>query len=65
MTQGQVVTLMESSGSEKEWNDNCDRVKAACGGYPEFWYSAVVLSGLSKRTAAKWGSDDSIKILNV
>ena len=28
-TQQGVVTLMESSKSEKEWNDNCDEVKEA------------------------------------
>lgn len=46
MTKEQVVELMSSSKSEKEWNDNCDKVKKACGGYPSFWYSAVILGGV-------------------
>lgn len=54
MTQDDVVALMESSRSEDEWNQNCDRVKAACGGYPDYWYAAVVLSGVAARTQAKW-----------
>jgi hypothetical protein len=57
MTQDQVVALMESSKTRDEWNANCDAVKAACGGYPDFWYAAVILSGLAGRVAARWGSE--------
>lgn len=45
-----VVEHMESSTSERDWNDRCDQVKAANDGYPSFWYSAVVLSGVMART---------------
>lgn len=54
MTQDEVKTLMESSKSEIEWNANCDKVKRTCGGYPEFWFSLIVLSGLSARVQATW-----------
>lgn len=54
MTEAEVVALMESSKSEDEWNDNCDRVKRACGGYPSFWYKAIIISGLYGRAAASW-----------
>ena len=37
---------MESSSSESEWNANCDKVKKANGGYPDFWHELIVLSGL-------------------
>lgn len=45
MTQQQVVELMSSSNNASEWNANADRVKATCGGYPAFWYGAVIATG--------------------
>lgn len=42
-----VVELMKSSKDKEEWNRNCDRVKSANGGYPSFWYSAIILSGVA------------------
>jgi hypothetical protein len=48
-----------------EWNTNCDQVKRANGGYPDFWYEAVVVSGLSDKTAAGWGGDAQMKIVVV
>jgi hypothetical protein len=62
MTREQVVALMESSKSETDWNDNCDKVKAACGGYPDFWWEAIKMSGLSARVTASWGGSDQIRI---
>jgi len=55
MTKEQVVDLMKSSTSENEWNNNCDKVKAAFGGYPSFWYSAVIMSGVLNKTRQKFG----------
>ncbi len=47
MTQQEVVDLMKSSKTEHEWNENCDKVKAAFRGkYPEFWYGAIIQSGV-------------------
>lgn len=40
---------MSSSDSEASWNTNCDQVKAAFGGYPDFWRDDILFSGLSKR----------------
>lgn len=54
MTQNEVVELMKSSKSEQEWNDNCDEVKKKCGGYPEFWYGAIVISGVINEVNAKY-----------
>ena len=59
----EVIDLMSSSNTESEWNSNADKVKEACGGYPNFWFRAIVLSGLLKKTAAKWGSDGEIKLI--
>ena len=49
-----VKTLMASSKTESEWNANCDKVKAANGGYPSWWLETIVLSGSAGRTAAKF-----------
>jgi hypothetical protein len=54
MTQDDVVTLMLSSESEEEWNDNADAVKEAFGGYPAFWYPAVILSGVAYYARQRW-----------
>ena len=54
-----VVNLMKSSKTKKEWEKNCDSVKAANGGkYPYFWYDAVEQSRLYQacvvKNAATW-----------
>jgi hypothetical protein len=50
-----VVDLMRSSSSEKEWNENCDKVKAENGNdYPEFWFRAIIMSGLHNDVVKKW-----------
>jgi len=55
MNQQQVVDLMKTSKSEKEWNTNCDKVKKACGGYPSFWYAVIIMGGVLAETQAKHG----------
>ena len=62
MNREQVVALMEGSKSEAEWNANCDKVKEACGDYPDFWFPAILQSGLAKRVAAKWGGTDGFRV---
>lgn len=54
MSEQQVVDLMVSSRNEAEWNSNCERVKASCGGYPSSWYGAVVTSGLMHAMVVQW-----------
>jgi hypothetical protein len=49
-----VVTLMSSSKSEKEWNANCNKVETANNGYPSYWYQAIVLSGVMSITSYEW-----------
>lgn len=49
-----VVALMESSQNETEWNDNCDAVKRAFGGYPNWWYEAIMMSGVGHRVQQSW-----------
>jgi hypothetical protein len=56
MTEENVVKLMESSASEKQWNKNASAVKKEFNGYPSFWFGAVVVSGVAANTALKWSS---------
>jgi hypothetical protein len=54
MTQQEVVDLMKSAKSEEDWNNKCDQVKEACGGYPSFWFPSIILSGLAAEVSASW-----------
>ena len=54
MNEQDVIDLMASSKSNSEWNANCDKVKEACNGYPEFWYGTVIVSGLCDRVSKGW-----------
>ena len=55
MSETEVVTLMMSSRSEEEWDDNCDKVKASHGGrYPGFWWQAIQMSGVAAITQGSW-----------
>jgi len=62
MDKQEVIELMRSSESEQEWDRNCDTVKREFGGYPPFWYEAIVLSGVLSQTAAKWSGDADIRV---
>lgn len=62
MSEDEVKSLMESSKTEQEWNTNCDLVKRRCGGYPEFWYSLIVMSGLASRVCAGFGQSAEIQV---
>ena len=63
MTAIEVKTLMFGSRTEQEWNANADKVKAACGGYPGFWFPAIIQSGLIERVAPRWGGSGRIEIV--
>ncbi len=65
MTQEEVITLMESSQTEEEWNANCAKVKAACDGYPPFWHQEIIQSGLAEKIAARWGGDAQIHVMMI
>lgn len=50
-----VVDLMGASNSEHEWNYNCNRVKEANNGqYPDFWWEAIMVSGLAAKVQKTW-----------
>ena len=46
MTEQDVIDLMKSSRTEDEWASNCDKVKNHFGSLPDFWFRAIILSGL-------------------
>ncbi len=54
MSETEVVELMKSSNSPQEWDANCDKVKAAFGGYPSFWFPEVIASGLLMQQSVRW-----------
>lgn len=63
MKECDLVALMESSSSSDEWNDNLRKVQVEFGGkYPEFWYAAIVASGVATKTFAKFGASTDIKV---
>ena len=51
-----VKSLMTTSKNEKEWNENCDKVKAANLFNPDthFWFAEIIHSGLLGRVKSKW-----------
>ena len=57
MTKEEIIELMRNSNSEDEWNKNCDAVKRENnGGYPDWWYSEIIASGLVNVTRERWGA---------
>ena len=62
MTQQEVIDLMESSKSARDWNDNCHTVKDRCEGYPEFWWATIIQSGRADKIMSKWGDSSKISI---
>lgn len=49
-----VAALMRTSKTEDEWNANCDAVKSANDGYPNFWFATVLASGLVGEVTSKF-----------
>lgn len=49
-----VKAYMSQATSEQDWNNRCDAVKRANGGYPDFWYATIVLSGVMSATSQNW-----------
>lgn len=64
MEKNEAIELMKSSKTKQEWNDNTDKVKAAFGGYPEWWYAEIVTSGLMDETLGAGASQIKIVILS-
>ena len=57
LSKQEVIDLMLSSESEKEWDENADLVKATNNGeYPGWWFSMIVIGGVSRKAkeSHKW-----------
>jgi len=50
----QVREYMALATSEEDWKARMDSVKRQFVGYPDFWFSAIIESGLSSRVADSW-----------
>lgn len=44
MTKEEAIELLKSSKSPKDWDDNCNKVQAAFGGYPHWWQEILFSS---------------------
>ena len=65
MEKQEVIDLMKSSKNSTEWNTNCDKVKKAHNnGYPDYWYSTFVLSGLMYEILGAGASQIKIKTIS-
>ncbi len=63
MTPAEVIALMETSQSEREWRKNCNEVKRRCGGdYPDFWYEEILASGVGEQIMNRWGGTTKIRV---
>jgi len=56
-----VVARLEAAKTEHEWNKICDDAKSGTG-YPEWWYRAVIASGLGDRKARQFGRAPGITV---
>ena len=61
-----VREYMSRALDRDDWNRRCANVKADNNGaYPDFWYEAIVTSGLIAETKAGWPlqlSDDELTV---
>ena len=60
MEKQEALALLNGVKSEAEWNSACDKIKAACGGYPDWWYSEVIQTGLLDKLLGPGASDMKI-----
>ena len=62
MSEQEVIDLMKSSKSEQEWNANADIVRSKYDGYPDFWFMAIIASGIASEVLSGFGIDIKIRI---
>jgi hypothetical protein len=49
------LAVLEACESEEDWNNACEAIKSARGGYyPEDWYDRVVNSGFQEKIQSRW-----------
>lgn len=62
-TEEGLVAYMSESQDEADWGRRCDEVKRVNGGYPDFWFRTIIMSGLMNRTLGAGASDLKIVAL--
>jgi hypothetical protein len=63
MTKEDVVALMSSSKTPREWNANCAKVKEAHNGhYPNYWYETFLATGLADKILKAAGHAEGASI---
>lgn len=60
-----LVRYMEQTTSLQDWDDRCDALKAALGGYPDYWYPTMIMSGEMDRILGKFGGSSEITVHTV
>lgn len=61
LTDAEIIDLGKTR-DEREWNDVCDRIKAARGGnYPREWFNRIVRSGFMAQTQRSWALGEEIR----
>jgi hypothetical protein len=63
MEKQEAIELLKSSKTKDQWNENTDKIKAAFGGYPEWWYATVVTSGLMDAVLGEGASQIKIQVI--
>jgi len=63
MEKNEAIELLKSSKTKEQWNENADKIKAALGGYPEWWYATVVTSGLMDTVLGDGASQIKIQVI--
>lgn len=57
------LEMLEACTSPLEWQNACDKVKAARNGnYPNDWWQTMKLSGRMDKIMNRWGSNSELKI---
>jgi hypothetical protein len=63
-TPEKLASFMSEATNESDWNNRCDLVKKVCNGYPDYWYSTCIASGLLDKTLGKGSSDIGISVIS-
>lgn len=63
MDKKEVMELLESVQTYKQWADACDKIKRAHGyGYPDYWFKDVLQSGMADRILGRFGESTQMRI---
>ena len=56
--------LLASATTAMEWKNACEQIKIAHGGYPNWWWEEIKMSGFADSVLSKFGATTEIKILS-